>query len=220
MQTKKTTMLAAVLAVAIIALAGAGYATQYSATTTNTGNTMGVTYLTMTQSGTNSAYEQNFLTDLLFDSANSGTSTSNSTTYTPVLTGKLANNAYTAEQDDNNVAKISKDLVLNITPTGTNPGTINLAVKVLDNAFSANTLLTYTMVISGVASADYDPDKGGWFFENLSLQNSGSTALTVFLVVKLAGNTTSLTPAQAVSGFPASGTGCTFEFKATASASA
>ncbi|MBQ3735527.1 MAG: hypothetical protein II855_01200 [Candidatus Methanomethylophilaceae archaeon] len=52
MKSKKVTMLVAALAVAVVALAGIGYATvAYTATTTNGNNTIDVTYVQLSQDG-------------------------------------------------------------------------------------------------------------------------------------------------------------------------
>ena len=82
MQTKKTTMLAAGLVVAIVALAGVGYALSYTAITTNTNNTMKPVFIEMTQSGADQYDADAFLEDLYFNTVDD----EGELTYAPVLT--------------------------------------------------------------------------------------------------------------------------------------
>lgn len=65
MNTSKKTMLAAALAVAVVALAGVGYALSYTATTTNGGNSLDAKYVTLSQDAT--AFSANILTSIYYD---------------------------------------------------------------------------------------------------------------------------------------------------------
>jgi hypothetical protein len=167
MQNKKVTMLAAVLAVTIIAMAGVGYAAvTYKATTTNDNNSMDSTYIVLSQ-GQAAKYSENFLADLYFDTdtkweageaAGEGQDVS---TYTPVFTGVYNEGAQTytaktgAQGEVLNAALISNALTLTVKQTNNKDqyGTLNIAVQNVNGASKTtptfNSDLIYYMVISG-----------------------------------------------------------------------
>ncbi|MBO6084541.1 MAG: hypothetical protein J6O90_05630, partial [Candidatus Methanomethylophilaceae archaeon] len=71
MKSKKVTMLAAALVVAVVAAAGIGYAaTSFTATTTNSGNGLDSTYIVMSQTTATTAYGENMLKDVYFNTVN------------------------------------------------------------------------------------------------------------------------------------------------------
>jgi hypothetical protein len=189
MQNKKVTMLAAVLAVTIIAMAGVGYAAYaYTASTSNTNNAMDSTYLTVTQNGTG-AYAEDFLSNLKFNSVNT---TLNDTEYTPVYTGVLDETAktYTATTEGANVALISVPLNLLITPTGNSATAVDMTVDV--TKFTENTDLEYIMLISSTQTsmayvAEYGAVSGHatqWYFESVKILADSPTTYSVQLFVK------------------------------------
>ncbi|AMH94375.1 adhesin-like protein [methanogenic archaeon ISO4-H5] len=195
MQNKKVTMLAAVLAVTIIAMAGVGYALTYTATTTNTGNTMGNTYIKLTQDEA-AAYDGEFLTKLYFDTENTA---EDATTYKPVYTHiatTTEGQQFTigAEKTDNNVALVSNKLGLNIIPTNTGEQSVTLDVTVT-NFHPENKGLKYTMVLSSNYTDDktaFKADKiayftdGKWSFTGIDL-NDATVSYTVLLFVSANG---------------------------------
>lgn len=227
-KTRKTTMIGAALAVAIIALAGAGYAavTQYTATTTNSNNSMGATYMTMTQDGTGEYTNSSFLTDLYFDSV---TVSDNVINYTPVYT----HNSTFGTDGDKTYALISvEDFVLNVAQTGTPVSTATLEITA-KTGFTPTTGLDYTMVVmsnAGTAgawitksTADVSGEDKTWTFTGdkaVSLKTDGATTLKVMLFVSLTAGTVSLDAEHAVSGFEGANSTIqgktTFEFKLTA----
>lgn len=196
MQNKKVTMLAAVLAVTIIAMAGVGYAASYTAKTTNTDNYMDSTYVTLTQSSgatPTAAYSGNFLTDLLFDTINE--TNDQTIKYVPVYTGNLSDdNVYDSTAESKNVALISKDLTLNVTPSKQVDGKkATLTVSVGEGQFSPAPNLKYTMLITSADSAGYKQSavyNNGWSFDNLPMEAAHS--FKVMLFVSLNGEATSV----------------------------
>jgi hypothetical protein len=225
MQNKKVTMLAAVLAVTVIAMAGVGYAAvQYTATTTNTGNTMDSTYVVLTQdSGAeeSAAYSGNFLTDLYFDTENK--TNKDTVTYTPVYTGTLTSHVYTPNPDVTSttadaVALISNDLTLKVTPSKANPDGATGTLKVtVSGTFTKQTDLKYIMLLTCddadkpyKLSAEYND---GWSFASVNLDKERIYSVQLF--VQMDGTTV----ANHTSGFAPSGSEeankTTFKFELT-----
>ena len=212
MKSKKVTMLAAALVVAVVALAGVGYAavSNYNATTTNTNNSLDSTYLTATQGG-EGAYTVNFLTNMYFDSENTAL---NVTKYTPVYDTNVNLSAKTITTTDCNAAKISKDLSLTIVPTNSNAQNVDITVTTTN--FSAVSTFDYILVLTkssapGTIVAGAVNTGNGWVIEDVPLdQSSGSAASTTYVVnLYINGSVTTSTGDNAVSmdehaGFAAS----------------
>lgn len=151
MKSKKVTMLAAALVVAVIAAAGIGYATQYTATTTNSQNVMDSTYMTLKQDD-QAGYTQNFFTGIVYNTVNVSASVNK---YTPVFgyridadTSKVVSTAGGTEQAPLplNMAKISKDLELTIDTTKSADTSVSLKVTVSD--FTPQTGLVYRLIVT------------------------------------------------------------------------
>jgi len=221
-------MLAAVLAVTVIAMAGVGYAVQYTATTTNTGNHMENTYLTLTQDGTAAYNSGSFLKDLYFDSVN--ITDKDTTTYTPVLTGKLDGNTYadyTAESvaAEDDVAKISNPLKLKLASSSeTQPGTIGLLVTI-KQTFELNDKMKFTMVLQGAGVAEYKTQTvdgknvTGWYFPTLTVNPATGSEFDVVLLAQLKNPAQGLTTDISTGFPPFEGVDtCDFIFKAIATA--
>lgn len=243
-KTRKTTMIGAALAVAIIALAGAGYAavTQYTATTTNTNNYMDTTYMTVTQSGTGMYTTSTFLTDLYFDSVTNYDADANpavSVEYTPVYT-HYSNYSETAPTGEGTPEKafalISNVLTLTVAQEGTPVDKVNIAVTA-GGVCNFNPKLVYTLYImsdatgaepktatdvSAAVTTTNTAADPTWTFQDVALSKTGNTTLTVMLFVSLAQNVDSLTAEEATTGFGTGGETLTaqnttsFEFKLTA----
>lgn len=190
MQNKKVTMLAAVLAVTIIAMAGVGYAITYTATTTNTGNTMGNTYIELSQTG-DAKYAGDFLTKLYFDTKNTDVDT---TTFTPVYTHIAAakGGEYTiGTKQTNTAALVSNPLGLTITPNNTGAQSVTMDVTV-DNFHPENKGLKYTMVLTDsytkdqpfdvVDTADYNLETKMWSFSTIDLNTDPVNYIVLLFV--------------------------------------
>ena len=199
MKSKKVTMIAAALVVAVVALAGIGYATTYKATTTNTDNSIASTYITLSQDGYGS-YAGNFFDKVYFDTMTvkaSGDSEA-TTTYTPVYThvkNTGANDTYTPVTGTTvgDYALIS--LPLTITIAKTNSTQTLATMKVTVTHFAKLSGLDYTMilgsiddttkVITATKTAVYGGESGNttdWTFENVSISDN-STSYKVFLFI-------------------------------------
>jgi len=205
MKSKKVTMLAAALVVAVVALAGVGYAavTEYKATTTNTGNNLGYTYLKIEQTGAG-AYNDEFFSAAYFNTVNTGTYSSTAgvssvTTYTPV-------NDYAMPVTNSEIATgtavalVSKILQLTITPENIGEKeTANLEVTV--NSLTPVDGLHYYMVLATSASntytcvnvVEYQPVSPGstsysWNFGSIAIDNENAKDYYVMLFI--GGNTT------------------------------
>ena len=185
MQNKKVTMLAAVLAVTVIAMAGVGYAVTYTATTTNSNNSMAQTYIAMSQTGEGEYATDKFLEDIYFDTVNTA---KNVTKYTPVYTHIKTNTAF-SEAEANVTAEYavaSTLLSLTIDQENNSQGTIALDVSVND-AFNDNGL-EYWMAITSDGQENYTNAteyNNGWSFTDVPLKaNNADTVITVQLFVK------------------------------------
>lgn len=208
-------MLAAVLAVTVIAMAGVGYAVTYKATTTNDNNSMDSTYVVLSQSDA-AKYSEDFLANLYFDTntvwqapAQGEEQGKDKTTYTPVYTGVFDASAetYTAAADAQgatlNAALISNALDLVVKPINSTAadGKLTVLVKNVkgENATDPvlNPNLHYYMVIkdktSGASKASECTNvqigtnvQPGWVFTSLPVGTTEKT-YSVQLVVTLNG---------------------------------
>jgi hypothetical protein len=210
MQNKKVTMLAAVLAVTVVAMAGVGYAVTYKATTTNDNNSMDSTYVVLSQSGA-AKYSEDFLANLYFDTntvwqapAEGETEGKDKTTYTPVCTGVFDASAqtYTAAADAQgatlNAALISNALDLVVKPINSTAanGTLTVLVKNVKGETTTDPVLNpnlhYYMVIKDKASGGASKAiectnvQTGWVFTSLPVGSTEKT-YSVQLVVTLNG---------------------------------
>lgn len=206
MKSKKVTMLVAALVVAVVAAAGIGYATTYTAKTTNSDNTLGSTYLTIEQ-GATGKYTENFLTKIYFDTetekaADAQTAT---TTYTPVYE---YDNTYTASTSGT-YALISKVITITIGHKDNGQASGTLIVEATEG-FTKATGFTYDMVIktgsSGVAGGtagtftDADPDTGAkakWTF-TVDLPQAANETKVYSIALFVKGSTTNSTDAAAI----------------------
>ena len=165
MKSKKVTMLAAALVVAVVAFAGVGYAavTQYKATTTNDANSASTTYITLTQGGSAKYDDASFLDKLYFNSYNveSGTSyspifdfkTESAEGVTTLVELQTAKDATELAADGvttltNYYSRIGKDLTLTVAPTNSKADSFDLKITVLDNKFTPIAGLTYTFMLT------------------------------------------------------------------------
>lgn len=220
MKANKKTMIAAALAVAVVALAGAGYAavTSYKATTTNDGNDLESAYIKMTQGGAG-AYSTDFFTKIYFDTAN--TTNADTINYTPKYDSIVDADGAVLNLDPAsgaNCALVSKVLTLTIAKTNTKETSATFTVTA-DNCTDI-TGLKYTMVLvkTGQAAgtysykADASAVSGGvrtWSFGSIDL-NSDTTGTgtydivyTAYLFVSLSGST----PVSTSSGIDTAGFG-------------
>lgn len=217
MKSKKVTMLAAALVVAVVAAAGIGYAavTSYKATTENTNNALDSTYLTVTQSGGEGAgaYTYNFLKNLYFDSENTA---ENVTKYTPVYDCVVGEEGGTVSEETTgaNMAKISKDLSLKIVPT--NSDAENVSITVTTENFHHVTGFTYTMVLldttGKIVKKVTNNNTDGWSFGTVALNQEGDkaadTTYTVMLFLSGSVTTSSTVSMNEHAGFaPSTATG-------------
>ena len=209
MKSKKVTMLAAALVVAVVALAGVGYATSYKATTTNDGNDLETTYLVIKQTS-GAAYNLDLFKAVFFDTETTGTVSGTEgnytyghiTKYTPVYDYYLAENSstYVADADTTetcNAALISKPLVLSLQKTNSAQTTADLRVTVSN--FGAIEGITYTMILVASSSngnivayktSDYGAQEqvnneggwNGWYFSGVSIGAANSTDPVTYTV--------------------------------------
>jgi len=234
MQTNKKTMLAAALVVAVVALAGVGYAVSHTAETTNTDNTLTAQSTVVTQDGDGRYDVASWTTDITFHSITEGVTTGSgqsastevTTKYTPVYTHKIDGTSVTTGEGVTglNYALASTVLSLTFTPSNETQGTFNLDV-VATSGFTPTPGLEYILVIapSGttVASASYTATKvstdydNGWSFTGLNFGTATAAGLatavtyTVFLFVGV--DETAPTGASIASGID----DATFKFTAT-----
>lgn len=245
MKSKKVTMLVAALVVAVVALAGIGYATSpaYKATTTNNDNTLDSTYLVLKQSdnGSGGAYFD------LFEAIYYNTMTTKAaatteepnpvevTTYTPVFDYKKDSSSYQkiTGEEVGTMALVSKALILNIERT--NSSGTDATMKIEADNFTGITGLKYTMVLvkdpSGTAipvvttTADVTTPTSGkavWSIPitlNDNTDHNATTQYAVYLFVSLADSSTPAAPAEgqsmATGGFGSTSTKSTFTFTVT-----
>lgn len=175
-------MLAAVLAVTVIAMAGVGYAAvDYYAQTTNDTNTLGTTYMELTQTN-GKVYAQDFLTDLKFNTDNTA---SGVTKYTP----KYTHNDTYGTDGTLTLALISDSLTLTLNSAKSEATTINMDVTATTLTPSGN--LTYTMVLGTTTNDVFTKVENGsalfadgkWSFTGLKLDADDSTAWEVKLFI-------------------------------------
>ena len=156
MKSKKVTMLAAALVVAVVALAGIGYAaTSYTAKTTNTDNGLNSVYLTATQGGSGD-YTNNFFTGVYFNSENTKSTTDSTsvTVYKPVCDWKVVTSGddkiyqpIGTNATDGTLAKVSNVLKLRIDSNNNAAETATVAVKAT-TGFTPVAGLTYTIILA------------------------------------------------------------------------
>ena len=233
-------MLAAALVVAVVAAAGIGYAavSQYTATTENSNNTIGSTYIVISQEN-----GPVYATATLFDKVYFDTSTKYNATaqavqtiYTPVYTHHnttLAQSTFVQNPDpyapgegDTQYALISVPLTLKIAKTNSGATTADIDVTVtnfnkLDGidytmviATSNSTVSTITATSNGVEDVAAAADNTGvWSFEGITLGsgNDGEITYVVFILVK-----GSINAEADTLGFNLAGGDSVFTFKVTA----
>ena len=237
MKSKKVTMLAAALVVAVVAAAGIGYATSpaFKATTSNGENVLQSTYIVMKQDG-NGAYFDLF-SAIYFDTVTSKASATAAevTTYTPVCSYVEADGQFKAPTGTETAtfALVSKPLTLEITKNNASSETATMEIEA-DN-FTSVTGLKYTMVlVKDPGSSTAIPNtykaacttatsgKAVWSIPIALNSGDNSTTYAVYLFVSLANQGTSAVPANGESietaGFGSSTTKSTFTFTATIAA--
>jgi hypothetical protein len=183
MKSKKVTMLAAALVVAVVALAGVGYAaTTYKATTSNSGNTMESTYITLAQGGQGSYAVDKFFTSIYFDTVNK--TDANTFYYTPVYTHKLDNHVFVPLSDTVTVgdyACVTDPIQLTISKVNSTDTSVEIVVT--PTTLTPVNGLEYTMVLDGAAEGISDTysatfANGKWTFDSVALGGDNSTNLT------------------------------------------
>lgn len=223
MATSKKTMYVAALAVAIVALAGVGYAAavqQYTATTTNANNNLESTYIELTQTG-GQVYNSEFFDKFYYDTVNSGTTlTDAATTYKPVFTHAVdVDNKTIADTGTLNYALVSKQVTVKFVHTNdADLSNVKLEIKAT-TPFTKIAELSYIIVMkdsTGVVDIQgYDSTKGGWIFESVSVaKGTTGSSYTFEMYIGLA-NSGTLVPSTAGDIGSAGFTNpVTFEFKA------
>ena len=233
-------MLVAALVVAVVALAGIGYATspEYKATTTNNDNTLDSTYIVLKQ-GEDGKYFDLFEA-IYYNTVTTKASTDASevTTYTPVYDYLLdQTNGYQkiSGEQTGAYALVSKVLTLNIEKTNSNASSAKMTIEASN--FTGITGLKYTMVLvkdpgsSTAIPVTYQDDvteatngKAVWEID-IALNNTAGEGYTaqnapteyaVYLFVSLANSATPATPAEgqsmATGGFGSTTTKSIFTF--------
>jgi len=196
MKSKKVTMLAAALVVAVVAAAAIGYATAYTATTENDNNSLKSTYLTISQGG-DGAYTDNFFTKLFYNTETTATKTNDvwvdTVTYKPVLD---YDGDYT-KSGEKTLALVSNVLILTVTPMNNDQETAQLVVTATE--FTPNTDLTYTMIVAtgyneqtgaftGATAGTFSPTAKTWTFTSVGINKT--TDKTLYVALFISGNTT------------------------------
>jgi len=235
MKSKKVTMLAAALVVAVVAFAAVGYAaaTSYKATTENTENNADVAYITVTQGGDGDYATESWLTKVYFDTINGDTTTS--FTYKILNDWKLGTEStktLVKDTENGNLALISEALSLTI--KGTNSADESLKIEVSTSGLTAIDGLVYKMALAKNATVDGKEVKTitgvidvvpevtsegkptTWTFNNVTVTNAtlnaGGETFWVFLFIEGASAGLSTAP-DAHAGFA---TDSSFTFTVTA----
>ena len=155
MKSKKVTMLAAALVVAVVALAGVGYATTaYTAKTTNGNNTAQATYLIIEQVGGEgtAAYNGDWLTKVFFDTENTGSGTN---TFTLKKEYVNDNGSISKTASDPTMALISIPLKISVTKHNSGDTTLDLSIKTTDLKTTTQIAgLTYYIAVGTAATDD------------------------------------------------------------------
>ena len=216
-------MLAAALVVAVVAAAGIGYATQYTAQTSNDGNTLESTYIVISETG-GTAYKD-ILTKVWFNTintgTNNGTTVSSVTTYKPVYTHTIGTDNIAVAGTSSapgTYAKISDDLTLTFDMGHTTDTTASFTVTISD--FTAVNDIQYTMLLNS-ANHNYKADfttGNTWSFSSIDLSGADSTTHTLTYTVSIYISVTSesgeITPGTeqniSTAGFSANGSTLTF----------
>ena len=201
-------MLAAVLAVTIIAMAGVGYAAvKYTATTVNSNNAMDQTYIKLSQSADEDGIysTDGFLKDIYFDTVTDATTT----TYTPVFTHVMGAKEFTLAGEDDTANAAVASVLLSLTVGQKNNPAESIDLKVTTEGFNTNGLVYYMAVTGNGATAYKEilPYNNGWEFTGISLAKGENDDTTVTVQLFVTGSTTA-----AWSGI----TGASFKFVATA----
>ena len=190
MKSKKVTMLAAALVVAVVAAAGIGYAVNYTATTSNDKNSIDSTYMTIKQGG-DAAYSKNFFVGITYLTENIDASHNK---FTPVFdsrydtsSNRIVNTAGGTEESPLplNMAKISNDLELTIDTTKSKDTSVTLDVTVTPFTPQGMTYVMYLTNTDGtvVGHANYEANK--WTFSlTVAANNSTDNVYNVALYVE------------------------------------
>ena len=162
MKSKKVTMLAAALVVAVVALAGVGYATQYTATTNNTENTAQAAYLIIEQTGNAATYDDDWLTKVFFDTVNTGSGTH---TYTLKKEYGVNNGTISTSAETKDMALISVPLGISITKHNSGDNALDITISTSDLKTSTQIAgLEYWIALGDVTSVT-----GGYSMANAKL---------------------------------------------------
>lgn len=228
MKSKKVTMLAAALVVAVVAAAGIGFAITYTATTTNSNNTLNSTYMTLSQTSDVQYATGNLFKAVYFDTEKTSDA---STTYIPVYdyykteTGTQIVEIPTDHQKSNSntyYEKISQPLTLKLDKKNSAASSIKLTVTASN--FSPVTGFKYVMVLSttstDVSSKYFMQENSGstWTFTTVNIPEAADGSIT-FAVDLFVTGTVSGTTAPTTLGFNTNGTDgsdSVFTFKAEA----
>jgi hypothetical protein len=147
MKSKKVTMLAAALVVAVVAAAGIGFATTYTATTTNTENNAQSAYLLIEQTGTGegtAAYDGNWLTKVYFNTTNNA---ANDNDYELITEwGIDSNNTISKSATTKNLALISKNLDIEVTKVNSTDSQLDVVVTT-ENLTPIDDAVSYMMAL-------------------------------------------------------------------------
>ena len=229
MKSKKVTMLAAALVVAVVAAAGIGYAavSNYTATTSNTNNTLDSTYITVNQGGTGTYDSNTFFKGLYFDTVNVSDGEFN---YYPVCDYTISADDVPAAKTDmtdrhTGYAKVSEDLQLTVVKANSKVESLSLTIEATN--FTPVTGLSYTMVIFDNATTPNYVAKtittgNTWTFNDTLSIDAGLNASAVYTVALYISATsgTPCTTAPTHAGFQQGGTTSSFNFTFSAAASA
>lgn len=203
MKAKKKTMLIAAFAVAIVALAGVGYAAVYTATTTNTANSLTSTYIVLTQTG-GDTYATDWLSTIYYDTVN--TTSSSNTEYTPVWSGGKyfnTNVINTTEGDVRVTSIVNNALSINVKSTDAVSGrTLTIAS---DTALPAGLTYYLSYKIGDGASAaktlSLDGDgKVSDSITGISVTAGGNTVISELAIYVSADASSTTEPSAAING--------------------
>ena len=187
MKSKKVTMLAAALVVAVVAVAGIGYAATFTAQTTNTDNGLDSTYIVMSQTSASTAYGENMLKDVYFSTVNTD---ANETEFLPVYDVSVATvgetKTYTLNATTSaTLMSASNVLTLAFEKQNFEEDTVNLVVTA--DGFDPIEGLTYYMVLgntsgNSVTMVKEAPYNNGWTFSGLDISaNEPSFDVYIFI---------------------------------------
>lgn len=213
MKSNKKTMIAAALAVAVVALAGVGYATldSYKAVTINGNNDLDSEYLVLSQSG-NGMYqgdlfkEDSFFYDTLNFWNTSATPAATVTLYKPLADKDISAAGVVTDGDEYALVSDEFNLVIDKTHAS-DVNSVKLDITVTN--FVPVPGLSYVIVLSGGESstavtlkADYVPASenvvAGWHFPSVNISSISTFAVGLYIGIDTSSTAVvSVTEAQA-----------------------